>query len=187
LAGKKKGSGVSVTIDSVRRCKEHIEVYSHEENPLTNTDEVCYPAYIVAIKKTRLPVVFEDMKIIYPEDSIYGEWFFQYYENLITGEKESVLPAGGPVTLELSSEYLFTGKIIVNQINGRFELKENHEISFSDISITYVGSEKSIIDWERRYFNALSNVRTFDFSRTELKLYFDSNQKAMVYKKRFHD
>lgn len=184
LLGMRGSVSIRVTIDAVQRHGGTLKVYSHEFHPLGQYMAIGYPSHLIVINKTHLPVVFEPIRLVREssQDSIYGRWIFQYFETVSIGERDLPPSEMGEVTIEFSRESSFGGTGPCNVYGGEFQLHGTSGMTISSLRSTLMACALNILnEWEARYFNALQDVRTYHFTETELKLFFDQNRSAIVY------
>lgn len=184
LLGRRGSVSIRVTIDSVQRYGNTLKVYSHEFHPLGQRMAIGYPCHLIVINKTHLPVVFEPIRVIREDsqDSIFGRWFFRYFETVSSGDRDLPPSEMGGVNIEFSQESIFGGTAPCNIYGGDFQLHGTNAITISSLRSTERACALQVLnEWEGRYFNALQDVRTYHFNETELKLYFDENRRAIVY------
>jgi heat shock protein HslJ len=184
LLGMRGSVSIRVTIDSLQRHGGALKVYSHEFHPFGQYMAIGYPSHLIVINKTHLPVVFERIRLVRESspDSIYGRWIFRYFETVSTGERDLPPSEMGEVTIEFSRESSFGGRGPCNSYGGDFHIHGTNGVTISSLRSTLTACALNILnEWEGRYFNALQDARTYHFTETELKLFFDENRRAIVY------
>jgi heat shock protein HslJ len=188
LLGARPHPGYKIQIDSVIDYGAFIKVYSHEYQIPVPLDILGFPIHFIVINKTDLPIFFEDIKVIetpvLDTNKLFNRWDFLFIENILTGEKYFPPREMRTLYINFSRSYFFAGSTPCNYISGDFQLNDNNRITISNLQTTLMACQSDTLNyWEGLYVNGLLNVNKYEITSDTLRLLYNQNTKALVYRR----
>jgi len=188
LLGFRPSISIKIKIDSIINYDKYIKVFSHEYHPRIQLDAIGHSAHFVIIEKTYLPVVFEEIKVIRGTDlyanTIFNDWYLICIEDTETKEKYFPPREMRIVRIGFLTNYSFLGLAPCNSYSGSFQLHSNNGISITNLQTFLMACQLDTLNyWESLYYNALLNTQKYEISSDTLRLFYNQNKKALVYKR----
>ncbi len=183
LLGWRSSVSIRVTIDRVRLEGRALKIYAHEFHPIGQRQAIGYPAHLIVLRKSPLPVSFTPIKVIKEDQDsdIHGKWLFKYFEDVVTGKIDIPPSIVRDVTIEFRKPNGIGGQGPCNQYGGSFTLYHSNGLKLESLYSTEMWCGDIIGKWEARYFSALLDVNSYYTNANELKLFFDNKRKAIIY------